>query len=162
MIDYSSAFKTVIPHKLSSLGPHPKLGDWLFNFLTGRPQCVWRGNATSASSVTYTGVPQGCVRSPVLHVIHPHCVPSHPDSIILKFADDTAVKCCITDRDEENYRREVNSFLTWFVDNNLTLNTDKTEEMILDKTNERRPHKPLFIQDLEVERVESSFEYLYQ
>ncbi|KAI4884756.1 hypothetical protein NFI96_000849 [Prochilodus magdalenae] len=43
--------------------------------------------------------------------------------------------------------------------NNLTLNTDKTKEMIVDMRKERRPHQPLFIRDLEVERV-SSFKYL--
>ncbi|KAI4884846.1 hypothetical protein NFI96_004895, partial [Prochilodus magdalenae] len=45
------------------------------------------------------------------------------------------------------------------VPNNLTLNMDKTKEMIVDMRKERRPHQPLFIRDLEVERV-SSFKYL--
>ncbi|KAI4886688.1 hypothetical protein NFI96_004201 [Prochilodus magdalenae] len=41
----------------------------------------------------------------------------------------------------------------------VSLNTDKTKEMIVDMRKERRPHQPLFIRDLEVERV-SSFKYL--
>ena len=43
-------------------------------------------------------------------------------------------------------------------DSNITLNTDKTKEMIVDMRKKRRPHQPL-IQQLEVERV-SSFKYL--
>ncbi len=49
--------------------------------------------------------------------------------------------------------------MKWCEDNNLTLNTDKTKEMIVDMRKERRTHQPLFIRDLEVERV-SSFKYL--
>ena len=49
--------------------------------------------------------------------------------------------------------------MAWCEDNNLSLNTDKTKEMIVDMRKERRPHQPLFIWELEVERV-SSFKYL--
>ncbi|KAI4896487.1 hypothetical protein NFI96_008190 [Prochilodus magdalenae] len=80
-------------------------------------------------------------------------------NIILKFADDTAVIGRITGGDEAAYRKEVDSLVAWCTKNNLTLNTDKTKEMIVDMRKERRPHQPLFIRDLEVERV-SSFKYL--
>ncbi|KAI4888440.1 hypothetical protein NFI96_015000, partial [Prochilodus magdalenae] len=65
------------------------------------------------------------------------------------------------DRSEKlsSYRKEVDSLVAWCTKNNLTLNTDKTKEMIVDMRKERRPHQPLFIRDLEVERV-SSFKYL--
>ncbi|KAI4901613.1 hypothetical protein NFI96_028146, partial [Prochilodus magdalenae] len=65
----------------------------------------------------------------------------------------------ITGGDEAAYRKEVDSLVAWCTKNNLTLNTDKTKEMIVDLRKERRPHQPLFIRDLEVERV-SSFKYL--
>ena len=61
--------------------------------------------------------------------------------------------------DEAAYRREVASLVSWCGDNNLILNTDKTKEMIVDMRKERRTHQPLFIWELEVERV-SSFKYL--
>lgn len=163
-IDYSSAFNTVIPHrlthKLSSLGLHPDLCDWLLDFLTGRPQSVRIGNRTSASITTNMGTPQGCVLSPILYTLFTHdCTASHPENIILKFADDTAVIGRITGGDEAAYRREVDSLVTWCGVNNLTLNTDKTKEMIVDMRKERRPHQPLLIRGLEVERV-STFKYL--
>ena len=163
-VDYSSAFNTVIPHKLThklyTLGLHPTLCDWLLDFLTGRPQSVRIGNRTSASIITNIGTPQGCVLSPILYTLFTHdCVASDKDNIILKFADDTAVIGRITAGDEAAYRREVASLVTWCEDNNLTLNTDKTKEMIVDMRKRRRPHQPLFIRELEVERV-SSFKYL--
>ncbi|CAM4275437.1 unnamed protein product [Leuciscus chuanchicus] len=163
-IDYSSAFNTVIPqkltHKLFTLGLHPNLCDWLLNFLTGRSQSVRIGNRTSAPIITNMGTPQGCVLSPILYSLFTHdCVASHKDNVILKFADDTVVIGRITGRDETAYRREVASLVTWCKDNNLTLNTDKTKEMIVDMRKKRRTHQSLFIKDLEVETV-SSFKYL--
>ena len=41
-VDYNSTFNMATPHKLthklSTLGPHPTLCDWLLGFLTRRPQ----------------------------------------------------------------------------------------------------------------------------
>lgn len=163
-IDYSSAFNTVIPHKLthklSTLGLHPTLCDWLLDFLTGRPQSVRIGNRTSARIITNICTPQGCVLSPILYTLFTYdCVASHKDNIILKFADDTAVMGRIVGGDEAAYRREVASLVSWCGDNNLILNTEKTKEMIVDMRKERRTHQPLFIRELEVERV-SHFKYL--
>ncbi|MCI4377091.1 hypothetical protein PGIGA_G00199510 [Pangasianodon gigas] len=157
-IDYSSAFNTVIPHKLAhklfALGLHPTLCDWLLDFLTGRPQSVRIGKRTSDIIITNIGTPQGCVLSPILYTLFTHdCVASHKDNIIAKFADDTTVIGQITGGDEAAYRREVASLVTWCEDNNLTLNTDKTKEMIVDMKKERRTHQPLFIRELEVERL---------
>ncbi|KAK2918358.1 hypothetical protein Q8A73_002729 [Channa argus] len=116
-IDYSSAFNTVIlhklTHKLSTLGLHPTLCDWLLDFLTGRPQSVRIGNRTSARLITNIGTPQGCVLSPILYTLFTYdCVASHKDNIILKFADDTAVIGRIAGGDEAAYRREVASLVS--------------------------------------------------
>uniref|UniRef100_A0A3Q3IXN5 Reverse transcriptase domain-containing protein n=1 Tax=Monopterus albus TaxID=43700 RepID=A0A3Q3IXN5_MONAL len=158
-IDYSKAFNTVIPHKLSTLGLQPALCDWLLDFLTGRPQTVRIGNRTSAS-ITNIGTPQGCVLSPILYTLFTHdCVVSNKVNIIPKFVDDTTVIGCITGRDKAAYRREVAGLVSLCKDNNLSLNMDRTKEMIMDMRKERRTHWPLFIWVLEVERV-SSFKYL--
>ncbi|KAK3565829.1 hypothetical protein QTP86_015810, partial [Hemibagrus guttatus] len=154
-IDYSSAFNTVILHKLThklfALGLHPTLCDWLLDFLTGRPQCVRIGNRTSATIIKKnwhtTGV---CSQSHPLHTVH----------IILKFADDTAVIGRITGRDEVAYRREVASLVIWCEDNHITLNTDKTKEMIVDMGKERRPLQPLIILSLSSERAVEKYSWV--
>ncbi|KAK3510664.1 hypothetical protein QTP70_012820 [Hemibagrus guttatus] len=149
-IYYSSTFNTVIPHKLThrlfALGLHPTLCDWLLDFLTGRPQSVRIENRTSATITTNIGTPQGCVLNPILYTLFTHdCVTSHKDIIIIKFADDTAVIGRITDGDEVAYRTEGANLVTWCEDSNLTLNTEKSKEMIVDMRKERRTHQPLFI-----------------
>ena len=52
------------------------------------------------------------------------------------------------------------SLVSWCQGNNLDLNADKTKVVIVDmKKKKKRPHGPLYIWELEVERV-SSFKYL--
>lgn len=49
------------------------------------------------------------------------------------------------DGDEVAYRREAATLASWYEDNSLTLNTDKTEEVIVDRRKGRRLHRPLSI-----------------
>lgn len=116
---------------------------WLTGSLDPRhsdkPQSVRIGNRTSARIITNIGTPQGCVLSPILYTLFTYnCFTSHKDNIILKFADDTTLIGRITCGDETAYRREVASLVSKCEDNNLTLNTDKTKEMIVDLKKERR------------------------
>ncbi len=72
-IDFGSAFNTVIPHKLvcklSDLGIDAALCAWIMDFLTNRPQNVKIGDCTSSTIIMNTGMPQGCVLSPVLFTL---------------------------------------------------------------------------------------------
>jgi hypothetical protein len=49
-----------------------------------------------------------------------------PNTITIKFADDTTVVGLITDNDETAYR-EVRELAVWCQDNNLSLNVNKTK-----------------------------------
>ncbi|KAI2651673.1 hypothetical protein H4Q32_019814 [Labeo rohita] len=117
-IDFSSAFNTIIPQqltqKLVQLGLNTSLCNWLSDFLTGRPQA-------------------GCVLSPLLFTLLTHdCTPSHSSNLFIKFADDTTVVGLISKRDETDYRSEVSRLAEWCRDNNLSLNVEKTKEIIVD------------------------------
>ncbi len=164
-IDYSSAFNTIVPtkltNKLTGLGLNTSLCDWIQDFLTGRPQVVKVGQFTSNSITLNVGAPQGCVLSPLLYSLYTHdCVSSHRSTSIIKFADDTVVLGLISNNDETAYLDEVERLTSWCQDNCLSLNVSKTKELIVDfRKRQQRPYTPLMISGTPVERV-SSFRYL--
>ncbi len=164
-IDYSSAFNTIVPIKLTSkltgLGLNTSLCDWIQDFLTGRPQVVKVGQFTSNSITLNIGAPQGCVLSPLLYSLYTHdCVSSHRSTSIIKFADDTVVLGLISNNDETAYFDEVERLTSWCQDNCLSLNVSKTKELIVDfRKRHLLPYTPLMISGTPVERV-SSFKYL--
>ncbi len=164
-IDYSSAFNTIVPTKLtvklSDLGLNTSLCDWIQDFLTARPQVVKVGQFTSNSITLNVGAPQGCVLSPLLYSLYTHdCVSSHSSTSIVKFADDTVVLGLINNGDEAAYLDEVERLTSWCQDNCLSLNVSKTKELIVDfRKRQQQPYTPLMISGTPVERV-SSFKYL--
>ncbi len=85
-VDYNSAFNTIWPYKLRSklhnLGLSTALCNWMVDFLTNHTQCVRIGVNTS-STLFNTGVPQGCVLSPLLYTLFTHdCCAFFPSNIL--------------------------------------------------------------------------------
>ncbi len=153
-IDFSSAFNTIIPqqliNKLNLLGLNNSLCNWILDFLTGRPQSVRVGHNTSSTTTLSTGAPQGCVLRPLLFTLLTHdCTAKFRSNHIIKFADDTTVVGLISNNDETHYREEVAQLAEWCGANNLSLNVEKTKEVVLD-------HPPLTIDSSTVERVSST------
>ncbi len=133
------------------------LCNWLLDFLTGRPQAVRVGSNTSSTITLNTGAPQGCVLSPLLFTLLTHdCTPSNKSNLFIKFADDMTVVGLISNRDETNYRSEVSRLAGWCSDNNLSLNVEKTKEIVVDFRRVHTQHAPLTINGATVERVSST------
>ncbi|KAI4883835.1 hypothetical protein NFI96_020724 [Prochilodus magdalenae] len=80
----------------------------------------------------------------------------HSSNHIIKFADDTTVVALISKNDESAYREEVQQLTDWCRTNNLSLNVDKTKEMVVDFRRTRRDHSPLHIDGSTVEIVKST------
>ncbi len=72
------------------------------------------------------------------------------------FADDTTVVGLISNRDKTNYRSEVSRLAGWCSDNNLSLNVEKTKEIVVDFRRVHSLHAPLTINGATVERVSST------
>ena len=131
-IDFSSAFNTVIPqhlvNKLSEIGISTPLCNWLLDFLTDRPQTVRVGKNSSETIIVNTGVPKGCVLSPLLFTLMTHdCCTRYNSNHFIKFADCTTVVGLISDDNDSAYREEVHQLINWCDNNNLHLNVNKTK-----------------------------------
>jgi hypothetical protein len=159
-IDYSSAFNTIVPSKLviklETPGLDPALFNWVLDFLAG-PQVVKVGNNIS---ILIAWAPQGCVLSPLLYSLFTHdCVAMHASNSIITFADDTTVVGLFTNHDETAKREEVRAHGVWCQENNLTLNVNKTKEMIVDFRKQQREPSTIHIDGTVVARV-VSFKFL--
>ncbi len=75
--------------------------------------------------------------------------------VIVKFAEDTTVIGLITDNDETAYRAEVSTLTKWCQENHLSLNIDKTKELVVDFRRQSREHTPITIDKTPVEWVNS-------
>ncbi|KAK0133341.1 putative RNA-directed DNA polymerase from transposon BS [Merluccius polli] len=153
-VDYSSVFNTIIPdiliRKLTDLVLSSHICCWIMDFLSNRPQTVKLGPHTSTTLTLSTGSPLAYTHD---------CNPSYPNNAIIKFADDTTLVGLISGGDESAYRAEVHGLVTWCKDNNLTLNTAKTKELIIDFRKRGAEPFPLHINGDSVERVHS-FKFL--
>ncbi len=137
LMDFSSAFNTILPQqlveKLLLLGLDSGVCRWIMNFLTERRQTVRVGSLTSKTIIVSTGTPQGCVLSPLLFTLLTYdCTASFNSNHVIKFADDTTVVGLITNNDESAYRKEVEKLTAWCTTHNLALDTNKTKEMVID------------------------------
>ncbi len=62
----------------------------------------------------------------------------------------------ISNRDDKNYRSKVSRLAGWCSDNNLSLNVEKTKEIVVDFRRVHTQHAPLTNNGATVERVSST------
>ena len=168
-MDFSSAFNTVnistLLHRLQQLQVNPALTLWIKEFLKDRPQHVKVQGATSTNVILNTGVPQGCVLSPILFSIYTNEITCSINGFkLFKYADDLALVAKMTDESTlSKYTQYINEMALWFKESSLQLNISKTKELCC---HGRRalvtPHplsSPLILEGQVVEQVET-FKYL--
>ncbi|KAK3513181.1 hypothetical protein QTP70_009772 [Hemibagrus guttatus] len=114
---------------------------------------VARGGRTTTLSA---GAPQGCVLSPLLFTLLTHdCAALHSLKHIIKFADDITLVGLIS-KNKSAYREEMQQLTASCKDNNLSLNVDKTKEMVVDFRRAQSGHSPLFTDGFSVEIIKST------
>ena len=77
-----------------------------------------------------------------------------PLQLDFKFADDTTVVGWISNNDETEYRKEIENLVNWCGNNNLSLNVNKTKEIVINFRKRSGEHAPVYINGDKVERVE--------
>lgn len=140
--------------KLSLLGIHSNLLNWLKSYLINRVCIVKIENITSYSYIAISGVPQGSVLGPLLFNLFINDIQfcfSH--SKFLLYADDLKVYNRISSiNDVHDLQNDINKVVRWTFENGLTFNTDKCYHMSY-----YRCHSPLLssykIQDFTLKTV---------
>ncbi len=92
-----------------------------------------RVNQTYLNSiVTYSGVPQGCVRSPFLFTLYTDdCKPDSVNTYILKFLDDTVLLSLLGSEDDISMHQYCTDRLVkWCERYSLVINEKTTKEII--------------------------------
>ena len=129
--------------------------------LLNRPSPVsWAGLPTFLCPDTqHWGPPGSCVESPAIHLIHSQLHPSSCSIFFIKFADHTTVVRLLHHNDESADRDEIPKLSTWCSTNNLSLNTSKIKEVVVDFRRKRTDLAQVYINGDAAERFKD-FKFL--
>ena len=139
-VDLSKAFDSIghelLLQKLDCYGFRGTPLEWFRSFLTGRKQRVVVGGEESQWFDLHSGVPQGSILGPILFSLFVNDLPvSLTRSEVMLYADDTTIYLSDTNTLslKERLSQDLVALSTWIADNGLTMNTQKTQFMVLSK-----------------------------
>lgn len=109
----------------------------MLSYLANRRQFTQIGDERSDILVNDFGVPQGSILGPLLFLIYINDLPYHTSTKSLLFADDTTFieKAKSVDELIENSRINLDRAKSWFVANKLTMNPNKTQNLLITTKN---------------------------
>ena len=111
---------------------------WIQNFLTNRSQCVVIGGEKSPYVPVSSGVPQGSVLGPLLFLIYINDLPSHVQSKVRLFADDTVIYLTVkSENDSKQLQRDLTRLERWERDWQMMFNPSKCN--VIKITRKRKP-----------------------
>lgn len=140
-IDIEGAFNnvniSVLSSTLASIGIPEKIVKWIYNFLNGREVYVKHNNRLHGSRLSYKGVCQGGILSPLLYILYVYQLNKKlgPSVNNLQYADDLAIYCTGNNiKDTSNkLNLALKQLLLYFKHLKLEVNTNKSKVVIFNK-----------------------------
>ena len=141
-LDIRKAFDTVdhtiLLLKLNCYGSQGDSVKLLESYLTDRMQCYSVNCQISPLEIIKCGVPQGSILGPLLFIVYMNDLPKSVNNVdITMFADDTNFMRAISSLNEikDELIPALRKVYNWLICNKLSLNTVKTEFMIIGTAN---------------------------
>ena len=141
-LDIRKAFHTVdhtiLLQKLNCYGIQGDSVKLLESYLTDRMQCCSVNGHISPLEIIKYGVPQGSILGPLLFIVYTNDVPKSVNNVdITMFADDTNFMRTISSLNEikDELIPALRKVYNWLTCNKLSLNSVKTEFMIIGTAN---------------------------
>ena len=138
-LDLKKAFDTVdhniLLTKLSFLGICDKTLHWFKSYFTDRTQQCYVNGYLSGKVQVKSGVAQGSVLGPLLFLIYINDLTTSVNHGTARmYADDTNVSfsACVFSELQRQMKKDLEHLESWLIANKLTLNTVKTESMVVD------------------------------
>ena len=127
----------------------------LTSYLSGRTFYVHYGEAESSDKSIAAGVPQGSVLGPILYLLYTADIPSHKDTTLATFADDTAVLSPHANYNIATSRLQVavTQIVNWATRWKIKINAGKTG---LSTSSSQLYNNPTIINDEPVQLAESA------
>ena len=133
VVDHSFLFEKLINYRLNR-----KSMAWLNSYLSNRQPAVVHGKVLSAFTYMKSGVPQGSILGPTIFLLFINDLPLFMNYCYSYFfANDTTLHTHDNkpDKVEEKLKCGADNAKDWSRQNNMQINYDKTNYMILGRTN---------------------------
>ena len=141
----------VLMSKMSRLGLPNFLIRWLTNFLTGRKMRTKLGTVESPWASVNAGVPQGTLLGPVCFIFHINDLQT--SAHMVKYVDDSTLWSVGSSGVDDLLQRSAQEAETWATDTLMSLNSDKTKDMVVCFMRKRPPVPAITLGGCEIERV---------
>jgi len=143
LIDFSKAFDVVnheiLLNKLKVQHLPPFVLNWIISFLVGRSQICKVGDDLSTVCFITRGIIQGSGLGPTLYVtMESDLHPISAINILFKYADDTNL--VVPENTDISLAEEFAHIKQWALANKMTINEDKTKEIVFRRPCARRLH----------------------
>ena len=159
MLDFSKAFDkvdhSILLQKLANTSVPDCVTRWFTAFLCERRQRNKIGDYVSDWCTINAGVPQGTLFGPVGFVIHINdlqtCLPT------FKYVDDSTLwEVCSANATDSVLQRAATEAVQWSNDNLMSVNCDKTKELLISFARSKPDIPPITINGKSVERVSTA------
>ena len=138
LLDIRKCFDTInhnlLKEKLSYYGVTGTEHSWFADYLDNRSQIVFHNQSVSEKSNVSIGVPQGSVLGPILFMLFVNDISQNCNvGVCNLYADDTIVYCDATTVSDVERKLQacVSQLNDWYVNNKLSVNTSKSEVMLI-------------------------------